>query len=133
MLKFYLTLNAMSCLVFGCVLLAFAPKVAIFLGGFPVWLLRLLGAGLIVNGTHLAWVAREIRPRHAEVLYFIAGDVFWVAGTAICLAIGGIITTPQGQWTVLGVAVFVAICAAGQVKYLPRPRAEKSDCPFTSA
>lgn len=119
MLKPILLANAVSCLGFGAVFAGFPSKTANFIGDPPVWLVLCLGLGLIVNGTHLIWVARKDTPHSTEVLQFVVGDVVWFLATFALIGLGLWITTPHGIWVSVAVAIWVAACGAGQFIYRP--------------
>ncbi len=119
MLKPILIANAASCLGFGALFLLEAGATATTLGSVPVIVLQVLGAGLLVNGLHLLWAARQDQPSHLLVLYFVAGDAAWVLATLVLLASGIWITTTLGTILALSVAAFVAVCGLGQIRYAP--------------
>lgn len=104
-----LALNATSCVLFGVLFLALPGAVAAFLGTppAPAWLIAAIGVILVVNGAHLAWAARQQRPRRALVLYFSGGDIAWVVATVALIAGGLWITTPGGIAAALIVAAGV--------------------------
>lgn len=119
MLNRVMIANALSCLGFGALFVAFSAPVAGFLGDPPVLILRLLGLGLIFNGVHLIWVARQDRPKRRDVLYFATSDALWVAGTAVLLLGGFWITTNIGMALAVLVAVWVGGCGVLQWRYAP--------------
>lgn len=119
MLKPVLAANALSCLVFGALFAAAAPAVAAFLGDPPVWLVRAVGVGLILNGAHLAFTARKAQIRRAEALWFAAGDAAWVAATAILLLSNIWISTPSGAAVAIAVALWVGACGLTQWRLAP--------------
>lgn len=115
-----LRLNAASCLGFGALLLVTPGAVAEALGTPPVWLLRTLGAGLIVNAAHLLLVARKVRPDRRSVLWFATGDLVWWLATIALVASGQWITTPFGQVAALAVGAGVAGLGVAQMFALGR-------------
>ena len=123
MLKQILIANAASCLGFGALFLLRADATARTLGSAPVIVLQILGAGLLVNGLHLLWAARQDHPSRPLVHYFAAGDAAWVLGTLALLANGIWITTILGTILALSVAGFVAACGLGQIRYAPKTAA----------
>ena len=96
-----------------------STAVAGLVGNPPVWLVAVLGAGLIVNGLHILWASRAGRPARAEVFYFATGDALWVAGTAVLIAGGIWITTPAGVAWAIAVAAWVGICGLVQLRLAP--------------
>ena len=96
--------NAASCLGFGALFAALPGPVAEFLGSPPVWLIRVTGAVLLVNGAHLLWTARR-GPGRAALIYFALGDAAWVAATVLLVAGGIWITTPGGILAAVAVAL----------------------------
>lgn len=119
MLKPVLFANAASCLGFGVLFAAFPGGVASFLGTPPQILVMLLGFGLILNGAHILWVARQAAPKRRDVLYFALGDGMWVLATVILLAGGIWITSGAGVSAALVVAIWVGGCGLLQWRYAP--------------
>lgn len=118
-----LALNATSCVLFGLLFLALPGAVAAFLGTppAPAWVIGVIGALLLVNGAHLAWVARQRRPPRALVLYFAGGDIAWVVATLALIASGVWITTPAGIVASLIVAAGVGAMGVSQWRACTRP------------
>lgn len=117
MLKTILIANALSCLGFGA-LFALAPAgVADFVGEPPIWMVIILGIGLILNGLNILWVARKTTPSPREIMQFVVGDAFWVIATVALIAAGLWITSPAGIAASLAVAVWVGACGLGQCVY----------------
>ncbi len=119
MLKPVLLANAVSCLGFGLVFLLFAQATAAFLGDPPPLLLRLLGAGLVINAGLLIHAALRARPRRIDVMFFAIGDFLWVLATAALLTLGLWVTTPTGIAAAIAVAVFVGLCGGLQWRFAP--------------
>lgn len=115
-----LRLNAASCLGFGLIFLAAPDAVAAFLGKAPVWLIAVLGAGLIGNAA-LLWISpqRGRSPRRAEVLFFCIGDLAWVVMTLALILSDLWITTPAGKGAALLVAHGVGAMGWTQWRSLP--------------
>lgn len=111
-----LRLNALSCLGFGALFVLAPVMVADFLGSVPVWLLTLLGAGLILNGLHLAWAARGAAPA-TLVRYFSLGDGLWVLGSLALVVAGLWVTTLWGIVATLAVAALVGALGLGQWRH----------------
>jgi hypothetical protein len=107
--------NGSSCLLFGALFLAVPGAVARFLGSPPVWLIAVLGAGLILNGLHLVWAARR-GPGRRELLHFTLGDGAWVAGTLLLIVSGLWITTIPGILAAIACALPVATFGVLQAK-----------------
>ncbi len=120
MLKTVLIANAASCAVFGALFLLKGTAIAAFLGDPPIWLLQVIGAGLMLNAAFLVFTASQTPPGWRSVYLFIAGDAIWVIATINLLTFGIFVTTPSGIWAAIGVAVFVGACGVGQYRYGPR-------------
>jgi hypothetical protein len=114
MLKFTLIANAASCALFGAVFLFGASSTAAFLGDPPIWLLRVLGAGLLFNAAHLVYAVQQASPARMLVLYFTIGDAVWVLVTAGLIVSGLWITTNAGILAAIAVAAYVGMCEFGQ-------------------
>lgn len=119
-LHLILRLNAASCLGFGALLLVNPGAVDEALGTPPVWLVRTLGAGLLINAAHLLLVARKVWPDRRSVLWFATGDLVWWLVTIALVASGQWITTPFGQTAALAVGAGVAGLGVAQMVALGR-------------
>ena len=111
--------NAASCLAFGALFALFPTATVNYLGNPPVWLVLILGIGLVLNGRNLIWVARKEAPSGIEIMQFVAGDVVWVVVTLALIASGLWITTQHGIYASLAVAAWVAFCGFLQYRYRP--------------
>ena len=114
-LRFILRLNAATCFVFGAWFSLFPAEVSSFLGDMPSLAMRLIGVGLLGNGTHLLVAAARHIPRQTEVLWFSAGDLLWGALTALLLASNLWITTPAGHSAAAVVALGVSALGLAQL------------------
>jgi hypothetical protein len=124
-LKAILAANAVSCVGFGVLFLTAPGDVAAFLGHppAPTLLMTLLGAGLVLNGIHLIYVATGSRQSRMAVTYFSTGDFLWVGGT-LALVLSGIwINSPAGMAAALVVAC--AVGAFGLIQWRLRPPTER--------
>jgi hypothetical protein len=125
-LKAILAANAVSCVGFGVLFLAAPGPVTAFLGQppAPILLVTILGAGLIVNGLHLIYVATGPRRSRAAVTYFSTGDFLWVAGTLALVLTGTWVNSPAGIAAALAVAC--AVGGFGLAQWRLRPTADKA-------
>ncbi len=121
MLKRVLQLNAVSCAVFGGIFAVAAPQASQFIGDPPVFLVQILGVGLLINAALLTWTSTRAQPDRMQVLVFAMGDAVWVAATAVLLASGIWITTTFGIMLAIAVAVFVSACGVLQWRFAPVP------------
>lgn len=126
-LKTILRLNAASCIAFGALFVAAPEAVAAFLGVPPAPAIAIgaLGVLLSLNGVHLLHTGLRVSPPRALVLYFSAGDLLWVAGTAILIAMGFWITTPAGIAAAAAVAAAVGGMGVGQLLALSRAQPQR--------
>ncbi|TVQ85546.1 MAG: hypothetical protein EA357_00510 [Micavibrio sp.] len=117
--------NALSCLVFGVVFIIRAEETALFVSNSlqNTWIVKILGALLLINALHLFSAIFRRPHRRVEILYFCIGDFLWVSGTVVLIAAGWIITTPQGIAAASVVAVMVGLFGFLQLKLLPKKRA----------
>lgn len=119
MLKYILLANAASCVMFGLIFVFFGQETSTFVGGPPIVLVQLLGAGLVINSVLLIRAALKFQPARSEILTFVIGDAAWVLVTAILLFSETWITTSQGVFLSVAVAAFVGICGLMQWRFLP--------------
>lgn len=86
------------------------------------WVLRLLGAGLLVFATAVATVGRQARPPAAQVQVISAMDAVWVVASVVVLlaGIGGL--TTAGAWIIGLTAEAVALFGVAQLYGLRRRR-----------
>ena len=88
-LRFVLATNATTSGLGGVAAVALGGPVDSLLGTGAVGVVRLVGAGLVLFAAFLAFVARSPRSRLVrEVPMISAGDLAWVAGTAVTIALG---------------------------------------------
>ncbi|MGB7320208.1 MAG: hypothetical protein WA822_06975 [Albidovulum sp.] len=119
MLKQVLRANAASCAFFGALFTFAGPATAEFAGTPPIPLLRLLGAGLLINAAMLVWTSLRAQPARLSVLAFALGDAIWVAATVALLIAGLWVTTASGIIWAVGIAAFVGACGVLQWKLAP--------------
>jgi hypothetical protein len=119
-LRMVMRLNATTCVVFGALFLLFPHAVAGFVGAAPAWLVAVIGAGLILNGGHLAFASSREKVLPMEVLYFSAGDLLWVTVTLLLVGAGVWITTAYGIIAAVTVAIGVGSLGLSQVAWLSR-------------
>ena len=108
-LKFVLRLNAASCISFGLLFVVLPQMVTSFLGSVPLWIIILLGVGLLGNGAFLIIASRRQTIRKGEVIWFSLGDLGWCLATFGLIAANLWITT---AWCI-ALAVIVALVVAG--------------------
>lgn len=104
----------------GLALVAAAGPVGCWLGVAEIWILRLLGIGLLGFCAGLLLLARSERPARGLVLAATASDFAWVAGSAVLLLGFPDLLTPAGNGAVAVVAVVVAGLGGAQVAGLRR-------------
>ncbi|GAB4123173.1 MAG: hypothetical protein Tsb0027_20890 [Wenzhouxiangellaceae bacterium] len=109
-LQSVLLLNATSCIGFGLLFISLPAPTAMFLANektAPVWLIVVLGAGLIANGVGLTVTARQQAPQAGLVRFFSIGDLLWVVATLLLITTGWWINTSAGISAALLVAALV--------------------------
>jgi len=102
--------NSVSCIGFGLVFLAIPIQVTNFLGTVSQvsdTVLFLLGIGLIINGLHLFWASRQLRPSKMLVNYFSIGDFIWLLASIFLVTMEIWIDTSAGVLVTMVVAVVV--------------------------
>ena len=112
--------NASFSVLSGLALVCAAPALASWTGLGPVWLLRAIGAGLLLFAVDLFLLARRAAAHPGRVRLVIAMDLAWVAGSAVLLLVGAESLTRAGFWLVFGVAEVVAAFALLQFLGLRR-------------
>lgn len=106
----------------GLTLLLAAGPVAGWLGPSADGFLRGLGAGLLGFAGGLVFLARSEAPPPALVLTATAADFAWVAGSAVLLVAYPDVLSRAGVWTVVVVALVVAVLGLAQLVGLRRVR-----------
>lgn len=88
-LRLVLTTNAVTSGLGGLAALALGGPVDSVLGTDAVGWVRVVGAGLVAFAAFVAFVSRSRRARLVrEVPIISAGDLAWVAGTMVTIALG---------------------------------------------
>ncbi len=119
MLNLVLLGNAASCALFGALFLFDGADIAVFLGDPPVWLVRVIGAGLLANAVFLIVTGMRAEPPRRDVLSFAIGDAAWVLATIVLLGAQLWITTSLGMLWAIGVGLFVGLCGLAQWRLAP--------------
>jgi len=119
MLKLILILNAISCILFGGLFLLESDEISKFIGSLPLFVLQVLGVGLLVNGLLLLLLAMKATPPRRDVILFALGDAVWVIVSMGLLITGVWITNADAFPWVIGVAVFVGFCGFMQWQLSP--------------
>lgn len=118
-------MNAAFSTITGFIGLVVGGPLADFLGVDQVWLVRLLGGGLVAYGIQLFLVAKA-RPAMLRLrsLDISLGDLAWVAGTAIVIAAGWLSTSGAILMGLLAVVVLdFGILQLRARKHLSKPAA----------
>ncbi|WP_298965508.1 SRPBCC family protein [uncultured Roseibium sp.] len=114
----FLGMNAAFSLLTGAALLTAAGHLAELLFAneavWQSWTLRLLGAGLILFGIDLIFMATDRFITKVQVTLISVLDAGWVLGSALLLMFAGSLFSGTGTTAVVIVAVFVTIFALGQ-------------------
>jgi len=108
--------NAIFSSLSGVAVLTFRADLPRLLGVETGSLYVAVGAGLVLYGAHLWWLASRPVSR-ARALSIISGDVAWVLGSAVLLVSGRL--TAAGSLIVAAAAVAVAVFAVGQWRASP--------------
>ncbi len=115
-----LKLNGLNCLLFGA-LFVFIPKSVItFLSDSqPAPEVVILALGVILNlyGLILLWIGKKEQPNPKMVLLIALGDLIWVLGTVILLAMKLWVTTINGLTAAGLVAILVGWFGWLQLQY----------------
>ena len=110
--------NAAFSIVSGGSLLLAAPAIGTVLGSVEPWLLRLIGAGLLLFAALVLHEARA--PSAAGTWPILAGDLGWVLASILLVAWGPGWLSLAGRWVVLVVAAIVGLFAYLQWHALAR-------------
>lgn len=103
--------NALFSGLSGILFLAAAQPIASFLGMEMPWVIRALGAGLLIYAIWLLECARRSVLDRREAWAAIALDSAWVVGSALLLIADPLSLTLSGKWAVGIVADLVATFA----------------------
>ena len=114
-LRFFLRLNAVTCVVFGLIFVLHAGVVAQFLGGFPQEWLFWIGALLVLHSGHLLWASFRRAILRLEIYYFSAGDLLWFLLSLLFVAKPDLISSDMGNLATIAVAVIVASIGLAQL------------------
>lgn len=128
-----LKINAASCLLFGCFFLIIPDVVSNYIGSAPIWVLRVVGGGLVLNGLHLAIASRRNTPKKREIINFSLGDLLWWLCTFGLIATGQWITTAHGVITAIAIGVVVANLGVLQLWNLGKQRSGHTDAQHFAA
>ncbi|SMF58250.1 hypothetical protein [Pseudobacteriovorax antillogorgiicola] len=115
MLRLVLSLNFLSCLVFGSLFVLNSAQVIKFLS-FSAAPIVIQGAGaiLLLFAAHLLTAILRKNFIKWEILYFSFGDALWVLGSVLILLFSSWIGSYQGIIATIAVALLVAAFATGQ-------------------
>ena len=116
MLRLFLLANCASCTVFGILFLFLTERSVAFIGTPPTIIVSVLGALLLLNAALLAMAALRWQHMPALIMFFVVGDIGWVALTIGCLALGLWI---QGTSAILAsITIATIVGALGYCQYL---------------
>lgn len=117
--RMMLRLNALFSGLSGLAALLFAPLLARWLwNDAPAWsapLIAGLGGGLLLFAGALLIVARRRHLTRPWLIVFVVSDLGWVLASIAILWTFGPVFSGQGQALIAGLAVLVALLAAGQL------------------
>lgn len=96
-IKIVMSLNALSCLLFGLIFSIFSNETTQYLSGSAEnsFVFLIIGIGLIFNGLHLC-LSIYRGPRKIELIYFSVGDFLWVIATLAAIGFKFMILTTGG-------------------------------------
>jgi len=116
-----LSANAVFSLLTGSVMVISSSTVASLLGhGVEPLIFVVIGAGLLPFGAFVAWLASRSTPEPLLALAVSIGDLIWVAGSVVLLAVASEFLKPAGLVATVVVAMFVLGFAIGQLKGIAR-------------
>ena len=104
--------NALSCILFGLIFLITTEDVIVFLSTdnqMPKLILELLGIVLIINGLHLIYEARVVKPNKHWVIYFSIGDFIWTLASIFLILNEVWITSNNGIIMTAIISIMVGI------------------------
>jgi len=84
----------------------------------PVMVYQFVGAGLLVFAFDVFWVARKLPESQKRVWLIFAGEVIWVLGTPVLMALMSAQITQLGFWLLIDIAVIVGAFAAIELRWL---------------
>ncbi len=126
-----LAANAAFSLITGSVLAIASASVAplVSVNASP-WIFAVIGAGLLLFGVFVAWLANRPAPDPLLALAVSIGDLTWVIGTAILLAVANGTLKLVGMAAMSLVAVCVLGFAIGQLRGISRLYVKDGDSRF---
>lgn len=84
----------------------------------PTLVFQLLGAGLLIFAFDVFWVARKLPGSQKRVWQIFAGEVIWVLGTPVLMALMSSQITQLGFWLLIDIAVIVGAFAVIELRWL---------------
>lgn len=112
--------NAIFSAVSGIVMVLGAGPMTTFLGIAEAGPLRLIGAGLFIWAAFAVYVAAQRPPSRGLVWLIIGGDLLWVVGSVLLIALDPLALTTGGKWLVALLADIVLLFAIVQFVGLRR-------------
>lgn len=129
LLRRVLLCNAISSAALGLLLIVAGGLVSALMGvPEAALLLRLLGAGLVLFGFGVEWVATRAPMNTAHAWAVITLDIAWIIGSIVLLPFIASELTLLGEAAIILVAAVVLVWAAGQITGVRRlaPRSASS-------
>ena len=107
--------NAIFSAVCGLILVSGTESTAAVIGCVDLWILRLLGGGLLLFAAFLFWNVWRPTPHPTYALLITGADLGWVAGSAVLMLLPSTPLSVTGTGVVAGVAGVVLVCALLQL------------------
>lgn len=112
--------NAIFSILSGSIMLLFPSMVAELTGAGPLLLYQIIGAGLLGFALYVGYLALRPNPNVFDVLLVSLGDIGWVLGSILLLALAYGVLSTQGIFVIAVVALIVLAFAAAQLRGIDR-------------
>lgn len=122
-LSLVLSLNAVTSALAGVLMLLLPGWVAELFGQVPAWVCQWVGAGLLLFGLSVGYIARQLPHSWSTTRWILALDVAWLLATPIAMVGFASHLSLLGQILLLLVAGMVLWYAWWEAYWLRRPLA----------
>ncbi|GGX52378.1 hypothetical protein [Saccharospirillum salsuginis] len=112
--------NIVTSAIAGIVLISAPGVIGQFMGGVAPWLLRLVGAGLVLFALGVYGVRRNLPAANTGVAWVLALDLAWIAATPVVMVVYAQALSLWGHLLLADVALLVSVFAGLEWYWLKR-------------